>query len=89
MTKQQYRVKCVRCGEEIGRGSSMQTLLERFFELVSRHNLESMDYTLCPDAKSEISMNDLRGAFAGDNPEFVIEKAIEYTPTGWEKADDN
>lgn len=86
LTEDCIRLKCVRCGEEMARARDLNTLMENFFRNVARHNLDSMEDRLCGDkAKDNLSMDDLRGAFAGENPEYVFETSVEYKPIGWEE----
>lgn len=86
MVENWIRLKCQKCGEEMARAKNLNRLMENFFKNVARHNMDDMDDQLCGDkAKDKLSMDDLRGAFAGENPEYVFERSVEYQPVGWEE----
>jgi len=86
MQQKNYFIQCEKCDEQIVAADNPQKLLELLFQKLTRHNTDSMEEELCAGAKSDMSMDEMRGAFAGEQYHIYEATKHEKKPVEWEKA---
>jgi len=86
MRETDYFIKCENCGEKVVTADNFQKLCERLFKKLARHNISSMEETMCVDSKHQLSMDDMRGAFASETYQVYRATKHEKRPVEWEEA---
>jgi len=82
--EKEFFIKCEKCGETVVQADTLQKLFEQFFKKATynNHGIEN----LCEDAKDELSLDDLRGSFAGEYYQVYQATEHEEKPVEWQKA---
>jgi len=80
----EYFIKCERCDEILIEADSLQKILEVLFNRLASHNIT--DREICSEAKDELRMDDVRGAFASEMWQVYKAEEHEMMPVEWRKA---
>jgi len=79
-----YFIKCESCDEPVAEADNLQKLFEIFFKNLAEHNHDINE--ICGGAKDEISMDDVRWTFAGEDYQIYKATKHEKRAVEWEKA---
>lgn len=78
-----FKIRCTQCEEDVVEAQTLDKLMELFFQKLARNNLDSMDEKLCEEAGNNLSMDTMRGSFAGGYMEILVPKRFEAKAVEW------
>jgi len=81
-----FKIKCVKCDNDIAKGGTIAEMLEDFFKQLSRHKHHS-DNELCADAKDKIDFMDVEKSLKKEDFKVMVPNGVELYATGWVEAD--